>query len=458
MWRQRQTTYTVKAGDSLYQIAQRFNTTVEAIVALNNLTSTALNVGQRLIIPVYTEAIITVDNANVRSGSSTSSPVVARLARGAKLRVTGSRDGWRKVKLYNGNDAWVSNQVSRLVAHGGEKPIASIVGFYTLPEGPALPGSYNSFVNNLDIFSEAPLFFFRIDRNNPTQIEKFGRFTDEEIRTLIDIGHRHNIRMMPIVHNLLYRPGGTRLAKDLVKRMVATRESRRTFIQNVINLIERYGFDGANIDIEDVNMEDSERLSAFYTELGAAMKSKGHYLSASVPARISDRPINPFSDPFNYSVIGKAVDEFIVMLYNEYGWPGSPPGPAVSGPWETRVVNYTKSKMPADKIIAALSVFGFDFNRTTGRNTYVTYQMAMDLAKRYNRQVRYDERQMAATFSYTAENGDRHEVWFENRRSIDDKTKMAYNLGIKGVALWRLGMEDPDIWTGLREEIVTRKE
>jgi len=31
-------------------------------------------------------------------------------------------------------------------------------------------------------------------------------------------------------------------------------------------------------------------------------------------------------------------------------------------------------------------------------------------------------------------------------------------LGIKGIALWRLGMEDPAIWTMLRDETVVRKD
>ena len=43
--------YTVQKGDSLYKIAIRFNTTVNDIVALNNLKSTLLSIGQRLLIP-----------------------------------------------------------------------------------------------------------------------------------------------------------------------------------------------------------------------------------------------------------------------------------------------------------------------------------------------------------------------------------------------------------------------
>lgn len=45
-----ETTYTVKSGDSLYSIAKKYNTTVDKLKELNNLTSNLLNIGQILIV------------------------------------------------------------------------------------------------------------------------------------------------------------------------------------------------------------------------------------------------------------------------------------------------------------------------------------------------------------------------------------------------------------------------
>ena len=45
-----ETTYVVKSGDNLYSIARKFNTTVDELKKLNNLTSNLLSIGQILII------------------------------------------------------------------------------------------------------------------------------------------------------------------------------------------------------------------------------------------------------------------------------------------------------------------------------------------------------------------------------------------------------------------------
>lgn len=54
--------YTVVKGDSLYKIAQKYNTTVDEIVKLNNLKSTNLSIGQVLRIP---EIYINYDETNI---------------------------------------------------------------------------------------------------------------------------------------------------------------------------------------------------------------------------------------------------------------------------------------------------------------------------------------------------------------------------------------------------------
>ncbi len=44
-------TYTVKSGDTLYALANKYNTTVSQLKTINNLTTNSLSIGQKLLIP-----------------------------------------------------------------------------------------------------------------------------------------------------------------------------------------------------------------------------------------------------------------------------------------------------------------------------------------------------------------------------------------------------------------------
>ncbi|MCI9586037.1 MAG: LysM peptidoglycan-binding domain-containing protein [Bacilli bacterium] len=63
-------TYTVKSGDSLWKIANQYNVTVNAIKTLNGLTSDSLTVGQQLLIPTTTGTTNTNKTYTVQSGDS----------------------------------------------------------------------------------------------------------------------------------------------------------------------------------------------------------------------------------------------------------------------------------------------------------------------------------------------------------------------------------------------------
>lgn len=60
--------YIVKSGDSLYKIAQNNNTTVSELMNLNNLSSTTLRVGQILKLPTSSKG--NTNTYTVKSGDS----------------------------------------------------------------------------------------------------------------------------------------------------------------------------------------------------------------------------------------------------------------------------------------------------------------------------------------------------------------------------------------------------
>ena len=62
--------YVVKKGDSLYSIAKMFNTTVDELKRLNNLSSNLLQIGQQLVIPTDTSPTNILDTYIVKAGDS----------------------------------------------------------------------------------------------------------------------------------------------------------------------------------------------------------------------------------------------------------------------------------------------------------------------------------------------------------------------------------------------------
>src|SRR5581483_27256 len=87
------TSYIVQAGDTLYSIALKFNTTIEAIQQANNLTNpNTLAVGQRLLIPSASAAPNPVTSAPTARGPTPPSPPPATSAASSETYIVRAGD------------------------------------------------------------------------------------------------------------------------------------------------------------------------------------------------------------------------------------------------------------------------------------------------------------------------------------------------------------------------------
>ena len=446
--------YTVQSGDSLFSIGKKLGTVPEGIYLLNHLDSDMLQIGQILKIPAYVEAQTLYDDVPVYRWESVSGETLGTVDAGTRFEVTNTTQQFFEVR-YLGRTAYILRQDAQLIAYDGTDPVIEIMGYYTQAEGTTFPSSEEVFRQNTDVLTSVGLFFWRLDASNPTVLENSADAPPELVDDLVKAGHRGNVLMQGVVHNLLY--GDLDTAYQTLEIALSDEEHRQALTDSIVQLTDEFRLNGINIDLEDLRREDSEKFVMFLEKLADALHRKGRILTVCVPSKLSDEDENDFSAPFDYEAIGKVADHVIVMMYNEHGWPGSGPGPVSSSPWMRRVLDYAVTRIPAEKIMAAVGLFGFDFNLTTERVRYLSYQQAMELAARYQAVPRFDQATETPTFTYTAENGDEHEVWYDDAQRIQARAQVAEEYGIRGLALWRMGLGDPAVWQMLRTQVVVKK-
>ena len=102
------TIYVVKKGDSLWSIANKYNVPVDDLISYNNLTSLSIQIGQQLMIP---------PTNNNGSGNGTSKDIIYTIQRGDSL--------WSIARKYNVsvNDLVSSNNLSSSLLQIGQQLI-----------------------------------------------------------------------------------------------------------------------------------------------------------------------------------------------------------------------------------------------------------------------------------------------------------------------------------------------
>jgi spore germination protein YaaH len=266
------------------------------------------------------------------------------------------------------------------------------------------------------------------------------------MRLTVDLAQERGVKVLALFHNLLY--GGEADGREVARLTLGRPENRARLVEEVERLLDNYGFDGVNVDIEAFYEGDGELLELFLEELAARLQPRGSLLTVSVPAKTNDRG-NAWSGPFDYRRIGQIADRVAIMTYDEHGF-SSGPGPIASIGWVEDVVRYAVSRIPRDKVLVGIPAYGFDWTEGRKYPRYLSYRLAMDRAERAGVAVDWDEKAKVPRYEYRDERG-RHEVWFEDARSWQAKIDLVNKYELAGIAIWRLGMEDPAAWEAIRK-------
>lgn len=330
---------------------------------------------------------------------------------------------------------------------GPEKRV--VLGFYTDEEGP-VPSSKETTLKNGKLLDEVAFFWYGFDANGA--VTPTGK-VDLKVKDQVQ---KNGSKAYALVHNM-NKKGAVGFDANLAHSVLSNPGKRANLVTNLVNLTTKDNWDGISIDIEKTPPGDRDNFSAFVAELKKALQAKDKVLNISIPAKFADYPSDLWSGAYDYAAIGKSADQIILMTYDEHGL-GTTQGPIASDGWVDRVIKFAVGKIPKEKIVMGLPVYSFDWG--TSKPTmpdYLSYSQTVERAKKHGVEIHTDPSAKVPQFTYTA-NGVRHEVYFENVPSLRTKMDNALKYKLHGVAVWRLGMEDPQIWDQLIKTYGTNKE
>jgi peptidoglycan-N-acetylglucosamine deacetylase len=192
------------------------------------------------------------------------------------------------------------------------------------------------------------------------------------------------------------------------------------------------------VDFEEVPESSHKNFKAFLSELNEAFDPHGWGIVLSVP----------FDDAsWDYKGYADIVDFELLMAYDEH-WAGKDPGSIAGEDWFERTLDKRMKVLDPDQTIIAIGSYGYDWSHGQNAET-LTFQDAMDRAADAQADIAFDPDTQNPHFSYSENDGSKHQVWFLDGVTAYNQIHAADDYKPYGYALWRLGAEDPSIWSVL---------
>ena len=261
--------------------------------------------------------------------------------------------------------------------------------------------------------------------------------TDIDPRVL-DLVHREK-PTMPILPLLQNSVEGNWDGPGLA-RLLADPAARKALIAQVVAFLDQNRFQGLTIDFENVPATAQDDLTTFLDELSAAFQPHGWGIVLSVPFD---------DDNWHYTADASQVDFMLLMAYDQH-WESGAPGSVAGETWFENTLDKRMKNLDPDRTIVALGNYGYDWTEGSKASANdLTFQEAMQEANDSSADISFDQDSENPHFAYDDDGGNRHDVWFLDGVTAYNEVHAADDYQPYGYAVWRLGSEDPSIWSVL---------
>ncbi|HXT17068.1 MAG TPA: glycosyltransferase [Gemmatimonadaceae bacterium] len=265
---------------------------------------------------------------------------------------------------------------------------------------------------------------------------------DKRVLFLIDSTLPRNQR--PSVHLMLTNFDSARSSFDprMLERFVTSPVHRAAVIAQLMDNVTRYGLGGVTVDLEDIPDPLQPYVLQFVRDLAAQLHAKGLVISQALPPETTPAVLRQYA----------AIDDrIIMMLYDEHSG-RQDSGPVASQSWYDTQARHIASIIPANKLILAVGAYGYDWNdaQPNAVGEEQTFQDVMRNVHQHNATIAFDSLAMNPYVTWTDADSTDHVVWFLDGVTAYNELIVGRTIGAAGAAVWRLGSEDPSLWSVLR--------
>ena len=220
------------------------------------------------------------------------------------------------------------------------------------------------------------------------------------------------------------------------------RNSLQQHISTIVSLIDRYGFDGIDLDYEMIDAKYRDEFSNLVEELSKQLKRRDKTLSVTLlpqwkNADYTDNRETRIAQ--DYAQIGKYADEVRIMTYDYTLQSSKIPGPIAPITWIHEVLEYTLSHIPKEKVWLGVHLYGYQWN--SDRTVAFTYTTTESAILNSNIQHIFDEDIGEGYAEFKCEDNFLCKAYFQTSKGIDVRRNIAKEYGLAGVSYWRLGGE-----------------